>query len=496
VLAVQSPDGRPVALLANYSMHYFGAAPVSADYFGRFSANMARLVGADKTNPQFVAAMSQGTAGDMHWMDYGQPRKDIDIDRYSAEVARIAHEAYQKIRYHNWVPLAVAERKLTLGRRVPDEKRLAWAQQVIGKMKDPKRPTNIPEVYALEQFYLRKEPRRELRLQAMRIGGLGVAAFPAEVFAMTGLKIKAQSPLEPTFNVELANGADGYIPPPEQHELGGYTTWPARSAGLEIQAEPRIVETLLELLEQVAGKPRRAVGLPGGAYERAVLQSKPAAYWRLEEFAGSKAADASGHNHPAQYHEGVALYLEGAAHPGLSERGKVNRAPHLAGGWIEGRVGGLGAKYSVELWFCNALPNDARPHTGCLVARRKDAGSATPGEHLGLGGTASGPGKLIVFPGGVYSQLYQGRTTIAPRTWNHAVVVRDGGRVAVYLNANPAPEIDVQMSEGLDPSVDRLVIGGGHEGFASFEGKIDEVAVYGRVLPAEEVAAHYAAGVK
>ena len=36
VLAVQTPDGRPIALLANYSMHYFGADPISADYYGDF----------------------------------------------------------------------------------------------------------------------------------------------------------------------------------------------------------------------------------------------------------------------------------------------------------------------------------------------------------------------------------------------------------------------------------------------------------------------------
>ena len=31
---------------------------------------------------------------------------------------------------------------------------------------------------------------------------------------------------------------------PHQHELGGYTTWPARTAGLEVSAEPKIVEDL------------------------------------------------------------------------------------------------------------------------------------------------------------------------------------------------------------------------------------------------------------
>ena len=69
--------------------------------------------------------------------------------------------------------------------------------------------------------------------------------------ALTGLKLKLQSPLQKTMVIELANGGDGYIPPPEQHLLGGYNTWPARSAGLEVQAEPRIRAKTLSLLRDV-----------------------------------------------------------------------------------------------------------------------------------------------------------------------------------------------------------------------------------------------------
>ena len=47
VLSVQSRDGRPIAVLANYSMHYYGASPVSADYYGRFAAALARRIGAE-----------------------------------------------------------------------------------------------------------------------------------------------------------------------------------------------------------------------------------------------------------------------------------------------------------------------------------------------------------------------------------------------------------------------------------------------------------------
>src|SRR5207247_9896740 len=143
-----------------------------------------------------------------------------------------------------------------------------------------------PEIYALEAIYLHERPRTELRLQALRIGELGIAALPNEVFAITGLKLKQRSPLAATFNVELANGAEGYIPPPEQHKLGGYTTWPARTAALEVQAEPKIVETLITLLEKVSGKPRYAVAEAHGPYPQALLASQPAAYRPLREFHG------------------------------------------------------------------------------------------------------------------------------------------------------------------------------------------------------------------
>src|SRR5262249_61541307 len=115
-----------------------------------------------------------------------------------------------------------------------------------------------------------------------------------EVSALPGLKIKARSPLKSTFTIELANGSEGYIPPPEQHALGGYTTWPARTAALEVQAEPRIVDAVLRLLETVAGTPARKVEPVSTPYAEAVLAAKPWAYWRLEERAGDVALGAPG----------------------------------------------------------------------------------------------------------------------------------------------------------------------------------------------------------
>jgi hypothetical protein len=261
LLSLRALDGTPICLLANYSMHYVGGSSgVSADYWGPFAQEMhERIVGtsaASADRPAFVAMMSQGTSGDLHWMDYSRPAQSTTPAKYAAELAEIAHEAYRTIAYRQDIELAMAQTTLRLARRLPDDARLAWARQLNDQRGD-QRPRNQAEVYAEQAVWIHEHPDEELVLQAIRVGDLGITAIPNEVFGITGLKLKAQSPLQPTFNMELANGAAGYIPPPEQHALGGYTTWPARTAGLEVEAEPKIVDCVLGLLERVSGAARR-----------------------------------------------------------------------------------------------------------------------------------------------------------------------------------------------------------------------------------------------
>ena len=263
LLSIKSADGkRDIGLLANYSMHYFGiGGGFSADYYGRFCDLMEKKIAAsDSGKTPFVAAMSQGTSGDLHWMDYSKPKKkNYGIDKYAAELADIAFGAYQKIDYKKGEPeLGMAENTLTLERRLPSAERIAWAIELNNKRGD-RRPKDKPEVYAEQVTWIVEHPSEDLILQAIRIGDLAITTLPHEVYGITGLKLKAQSPFPTTFNMELANGAAGYIPPPEQHFLGGYTTWPARTAGMETEAEPQIVDTLLGLLEKLSGENRKAL---------------------------------------------------------------------------------------------------------------------------------------------------------------------------------------------------------------------------------------------
>jgi hypothetical protein len=488
VLAFKARDGKPLGVLANFSMHYIGSPMVSSDYFGRFAEHLGKKIDRGDGSSGCVVSMSQGTSGDLASMNYSAAQNSREYDSYASELAELAYEAWQKIKYDADVSLAMRESTLELGRRVPSAERLAWAKEMATKIGE-RRPKGYSEVYALEQIMLAAEPRRELKLQAVRIGDVAIAAIPNEVFAITGLKLKLQSPLANTFNIELANGAEGYIPPPEQHKLGGYTSWAARTAGLEEQAEPQIVEELLGLLEEVAGLPRRRIVDAGGAYASAVMDSKPAAYWRLWDIAGSEARDASGNGGVARYEGGYAHFLPGPAGRGMSAADAPSRATHFAGGRLRAEAPKIGDAYSVEFWFWNGLPNDVRATTGTLFTRglAGDAGSA---ERLVIGGKNSEPGKLRYFNGAKeLESLLESQSSIEPRTWNHVVMVRDGKRVTICLNGRQTIEGDASLLPS--PADGAWFFAGGKDDNSNLEGKLSEVAVYGRALGVGEAALHY-----
>lgn len=486
IVSVQHADGRPLAVLANYSMHYVGTTPLSADYYGRFAEKIGKLLGGGE---DFVGIMSQGTSGDAWLADYSrpQPATKPTIETFSDAIAAEAAEACKGIRYTDDAPIAMKESRLTLRRRVPDERRLAWARERVAALGD-KKPKAQPDIYAREAIFLHDEPERELKLQAIRIGDLAMAAIPNEVYALTGLKIKAQSPLSATFTVSLANGSEGYIPPPEQHKLGGYTTWPARTAALEEGAEPKITEAVVGLLEAVTGKPRRKMGEAVGDVARRASAAGAVAYYPMADAGGPRCEDASGRGNHGTYEDGVLFYLDGAQAAGATADPLTrNRAAHFAGGRMRVDARAVPASYSVAFSFWNGLAHEARPITAYLFSRGRDGDREAAGDHVGIGGSYDpvSQGKLIFFSGNASNQLITGRTPLAPRTWHRVVLVRNGRDVTVYLNGR------VEISGQVDPAFGEaspLFFGGRCDNFANLEGKLDDVAVFDRPLAGEVVA--------
>ena len=253
-LSIRSVAGEPLAVLANYSLHYVGNIPagmVSADYFGEFSrAITTRLNGGDG----FVGALSNGTSGNINNIDFSTPRVRKEpfeqVRNVAGKLADAVAQAHSGIEHMREARIAMEQTELTLTRRKPTRQILEQSRTILQGV-SPSELTR-PHIYAQRAINLHNGPDSvAVILQAIRIGDLGIVALPFETFVETGLAIKRASPLQQTFVISLANGAEGYLPTPDHHALGGYETWLGTSR-VETQASDKIEEQLLTSLHRLA----------------------------------------------------------------------------------------------------------------------------------------------------------------------------------------------------------------------------------------------------
>ena len=257
-ISVQSTNGKPLALLANYSLHYVGGVPaghISADYFAIFADRIQELLKADRQEHPFVGIMTNGTSGDVNNINFRGPAEKnppyAKMTKVAEDVAREVFRVYNKIEYHDWVALKTSAEDLTLKVRKPDKKMIDYAKNILAKPEGAEQYHRLEKIYAEWMFEMLEWPDEiDVVIQTFRIGDLGIAAVPFEVFAETGLEIKAKSQLEKIFTIELANGWYGYLPTPEQHELGGYETW-LGSNRVEIVASKKIVAKIMSMFEEL-----------------------------------------------------------------------------------------------------------------------------------------------------------------------------------------------------------------------------------------------------
>lgn len=474
LIGLRTRDGKPLAVFANFSMHYFGDSDISADYFGLFCDGFALRLGFDPADSSFVGIMSHGCSGDIWRRDYTRPESwdpNLSIDRYAKGLLDLAVPVWKSMTFRGDVTISMAEQRLPMKYRVPNKQTLEWAQRIVDGL-DGRLPKDTTEVYAREQLFLHEMQQTEVVVQAIRIGDIAIATTPNETYAITGLKIKAASPLLDTMVIELANGGDGYIPPAEQHAFGGYNTWPARSAGLEVAAEARICQSAIGLLEQVTDKPRRPWTLPMGQVSKAIQQSNSKAWYRLNEFTGPIAADSSSHHRDAFFEPGMTYYLEGPDSQGFCGDNAINRAAHFVGGRLMTRIADLSDRYSIDLWIWNGMPNDGREITGWFYSRDHDSGLSQFGEHLGIGGTKGHVGRLIFLSGSDEKAIVAGKTEIPRWTWSKVRFERSGTSVKVFLNDQLEIECEAPVV-----SIEHLIFGGRSDNAFNWEGRLDEIVI-------------------
>jgi hypothetical protein len=263
ILSVMGETRKPLALYANYSLHYVGGAPegqMSADYFGEFARVMPSRVRGDEN---FVAMMSNGSSGDINNIPFGvtrPPREPFEQIRIVAQkAADTAWHAWRKIEKHRAdVRLGMLQREVTLKLRKPSADDVAAAKAILA-IKDKEAVAKLPRLaqsYAGSVVSAAEASEQEItvQVQAIRIGDAAICAIPFETFVEIGLDLKKRSSFSQTMVVGLANGRHGYLPTPEQHQLGGYETWLGTN---RVQQDASVILTtqLLEMLADLKKMP-------------------------------------------------------------------------------------------------------------------------------------------------------------------------------------------------------------------------------------------------
>ena len=271
VIDVRTNRHKPLALIANYALHYVGGVPkkvdengrevgmASADYFGEFSRIMPYRLGGVNPPANFVAMMTNGASGDINNLVFTgsrAPRSPFEQIRIVASKAADASwRAVRKIENYDTKPLiATRQREVDLPYREPDEREISLAKGLLNRTRQEREAINSRTTSVATRVieYAKPEhPRTEpVLIQAFRIGDQAIVSMPFEVLVEIGLEIKKKSPFEHTFLIELANGGYGYLPPPNQHKLGGYETWLGTSR-FQPQSTEILIKHLLEMLTEL-----------------------------------------------------------------------------------------------------------------------------------------------------------------------------------------------------------------------------------------------------
>ena len=268
VIDVRNNRHKPLALIANYALHYVGGIPkvkeengrlagmASADYFGEFSRVMPYRIGGSNPPENFVALMTNGASGDINNLVFTgtrAPRSPFEQARIVAsKTADTAWRAVKKIdNYHDKPVVAILQREVDLPYRKPAKREIILAEGLLKKSAEERNDINSRTTSVANRVIEYSGPdhpeTEAVLIQALRIGEQAIVSMPFEVLVEIGLEIKKKSAFERTFLISLANGGYGYLPPPNQHKLGGYETWLGTSR-FQPHSSDLLIKHLLEML--------------------------------------------------------------------------------------------------------------------------------------------------------------------------------------------------------------------------------------------------------
>jgi neutral ceramidase len=231
VVSVFTSEGKRLATLVNYACHGTVLGPdnllVSADWIGVMRDKVEKELGG-------LTLFLQGAAAninpDMYWEDAHAFEKVTEQGLSVAEaVLAVAGSGSEEMRglplkirrAETWMP---TETEVTTSRPPKNYAKpllaLAHLPGFMSVFADPllnQRYPWKPVIEAKDGFW-----SVPMRVNALRIGDLGLVTFGAETFTEIGMKVKAASPAVHTLFASVSDGCISYLHTEESHLEGGY----------------------------------------------------------------------------------------------------------------------------------------------------------------------------------------------------------------------------------------------------------------------------------
>ena len=253
-LFAQDADGRVVAVLHNNTTHptcFYGADFYSADFPGEARRHLRQVLG-----PVPVLYLN-GAIGDISPDDHlahggASETGDQKVARLghlvAGETLRLLHQAA----FHDDPVFAHTHRDLELAVRLPDPDRVGWARDVLARVDAGQDVEPWDRMLAYGVRLLQDEfgdrPVETVPVHALRIGDVGLATQPCELYCQFGIDIKRRSPAPVTAVCGIADGYCGYAPTLAGVIGGGYSGEPLHWTRLANDAGYRITDAAACLL--------------------------------------------------------------------------------------------------------------------------------------------------------------------------------------------------------------------------------------------------------
>lgn len=227
VVRIDDSSGKPVAVLVNWPCHGVLLGPknryITGDWPGSASRYLEEHIGGDVVVPMII-----GASGDINPI-YG-PHIDYEItssysfgkEAIGEDLGKETIRVYNNIQTNGLGKITAMQRVISLPAKEPE-----------GRYQQPESMKNNT---------------LEVRLSALKIGGIVLTGVSGEVFNQISVKMRKQSPYSNTFMITHCNGSSGYLVTDAAIPVGGYEV---NSTRAKSGAEERIIENLLEMIDKL-----------------------------------------------------------------------------------------------------------------------------------------------------------------------------------------------------------------------------------------------------